>query len=119
MMNETEKKWDEMKCLRDRILFLGYRQVISVPTSEFCLRKGNLIFYLKGFSACGLMRVFDLETDATSPLENWPAYCDLFWSPPQWINSAESMISSAQVTSNSTQPTLQAQSAVSPELTSH
>ncbi|KAK8567932.1 hypothetical protein V6N13_105877 [Hibiscus sabdariffa] len=103
-MNEEEQKWDEMKSLRDRILFLGYRQAISAPASEFCSGKGNLVFYLKGFSACGLMRVFDLETGTASPLENWPAYCDLFWPSPQWVNSAESVISSAQVSSNSTHP---------------
>ncbi|KAL4301947.1 hypothetical protein GQ457_10G023790 [Hibiscus cannabinus] len=62
------------------------------------------VLYLKGFSACGLMRVFDLETGAASPLGNWPAYCDLFWPPPQWVSCAESVISSAQVTSNSSHP---------------
>ncbi|KAK8567930.1 hypothetical protein V6N12_006498 [Hibiscus sabdariffa] len=106
-MNEEEQKWEEMGSLRDRIMFLSYRQAISAPASEFCSGKGNLIFFHSTclVSARGLVFVFDLETGTASPLENCPAYFNLFWPPPQWVTSPESVISSTRVISNSAHST--------------
>ncbi|KAL4303576.1 hypothetical protein GQ457_10G024880 [Hibiscus cannabinus] len=101
-MNEEEHKWEEMESLRDRIVFLSDRQAISAPASEFCWGKGNLIFFHSTcFPTRGHVCVFDLETGTASPLENCPAYSNLFWPPPQWVTSPESMISSTRVISNS------------------
>ncbi|XVE93931.1 hypothetical protein REPUB_Repub01dG0236600 [Reevesia pubescens] len=109
-LDEEEEKWDEMESLGDQILFLGLRQAISASSSEFYWGKGNLIFYSTGLyippgygnSENRLMFVFDLETSTAIPLENCPAYCNLFWPPPEWVTSPESVISSTEVISNST-----------------
>ncbi|GMI88038.1 F-box/DUF295 Ancestral 12 [Hibiscus trionum] len=106
LMNEEEQRWDEMESLRDRILILGFYQAISAPAFEFGLGRGNLIFFSERVSGYATsedrrMLVFDLETGTTSPLENCPAYCNLFGPPPQWVASPEPMICSTQVITNS------------------
>ncbi|KAA3465492.1 F-box protein SKIP23-like [Gossypium australe] len=109
-MSEEDHKWDEMESLRDRILFLGFHGAVSAPASEFYWGKGNLIFYPGGLvdsprdpnPEFRLFFVFDLETGTACPLENCPAYCNLFWPPPQWVTSSESVISLTEVISNST-----------------
>ncbi|MBA0823878.1 hypothetical protein Goarm_020575, partial [Gossypium armourianum] len=91
-MSEEDHKWDEMESLRDRILFLDFYGAVSAPASEFYWSKGNLIFYPGGLFGSPhdpdpgfrLVFVFDLETGTACPLENCPAYCNLFWPPPQW-----------------------------------
>ncbi|KAL4320254.1 hypothetical protein GQ457_18G018640 [Hibiscus cannabinus] len=94
-MNEEEQKWDEMESLGDRILFLSSRQAISAP----CWGRGNLIFCSNRLcTGRDYTFVFDLETGAASLLENWPAYCNLFWPPPQWATSLESVISTEVLT---------------------
>ncbi|KAK8522251.1 hypothetical protein V6N13_115227 [Hibiscus sabdariffa] len=108
-MNEKEQRWDEMGSLRDRILFLGFHQAISAPAFEFGWGRGNLIF----FSECvpghdtsedRRMFVFDLETGTASPLENCPAYCNLFWPPPQWVASPTEDITDSTHSVTSTSP---------------
>ncbi|XVE93933.1 hypothetical protein REPUB_Repub01dG0236800 [Reevesia pubescens] len=42
------------------------------------------------------------KTGIDSPLENCPAYRNLFWPPPEWVTSPESLISSREIISNST-----------------
>ncbi|MBA0786763.1 hypothetical protein Gotri_027085 [Gossypium trilobum] len=109
-MSEEDHKWDEMESLRDRILFLDFYGAVSAPASEFYWSKGNLIFYPGGLFGSPhdpdpgfrLVFVFDLETGTACPLENCPAYCNLFWPPPQWVTSSESVISLTEVISNST-----------------
>ncbi|XP_022725261.1 F-box protein At2g17036-like [Durio zibethinus] len=109
-LDEEEQKWDKMESLGQQILFLGLRQSISASASEFYWGKGNLIFYPRGLSMGSryynsddrLMFVFDLDTGTASPLENCPTYCNLFWPPPWWVTSPESVISSPEVISNST-----------------
>ncbi|MBA0706479.1 hypothetical protein Golax_018585 [Gossypium laxum] len=106
-MSEEDHKWDEMESLRDRILFLGFYGAVSAPASEFYWGKGNLIFYPGGLfdsplDPDRLVFVFDLETGTACPLETCPAYCNLFWPPPQWVTSSESVISLTEVISNST-----------------
>ncbi|KAK8582549.1 hypothetical protein V6N13_069323 [Hibiscus sabdariffa] len=98
-MNEEEQKWDEIESLGGRILFLSNRQAISAP----CWGRGDLIFCSNHLcTGRDYTFVFDLETGAASLLENWPAYCNLFWPPPQWVTSLESVISSTEVLTNST-----------------
>ncbi|MBA0551071.1 hypothetical protein Golob_021972, partial [Gossypium lobatum] len=80
---------------------------VSAPASEFYWGKGNLIFYPGGLfdsprDPDRLVFVFDLETGTACPLETCPAYCNLFWPPPQWVTSSESVISLTEVISNST-----------------
>ncbi|KAL4303849.1 hypothetical protein GQ457_10G023780 [Hibiscus cannabinus] len=108
-MNEEEQRWDEMESLRDQILFLGFHQAISAPAFEFGWGRGNLIF----FSECvpghdtsedRLMFVFDLETGTASPLENCPAYCNLFWPPPQRVASPTEDITDSTHSVTSTSP---------------
>ncbi|KAK5842155.1 F-box protein SKIP23-like [Gossypium arboreum] len=109
-MSEEDHKWDEMESLRDRILFLGFYGAVSAPASEFYWGKGNLIFYPGGLfdsphdpdPEFRLVFVFDLETGTACPLENCPAYCNLFWPPPQWVTYSESVIFLTEVISNST-----------------
>ncbi|XVF00813.1 hypothetical protein REPUB_Repub04eG0034200 [Reevesia pubescens] len=124
-LDKEELKWDEMESLGDRILFLGLRHSISASASEFYWGKGNLIFYTAGLpihprihgyseeyygseesdyseDRHRRMFVFDLDTGTASPLENCPAYHNLFWPPPEWVTSPDPVISSSQVVSNST-----------------
>ncbi|MFQ6622832.1 hypothetical protein Gotur_001863 [Gossypium turneri] len=80
-LSEEEQRWDKMESLRDQILFLDSDHAISAPDSEFFCGKGNLIFYPKNPSSSpeySHIFLFDLETVTTSPLENCPAYCNLF-----------------------------------------
>ncbi|KAK8668418.1 hypothetical protein V6N13_105873 [Hibiscus sabdariffa] len=59
-LNREEQKWMEMESLKDRIL--GFHRAISAPAFEFCSGKGNS----------------SSIQEPASPLENWPAYCNLF-----------------------------------------
>ncbi|KAG4163282.1 hypothetical protein ERO13_D01G162580v2 [Gossypium hirsutum] len=80
-LSEEEQRWDKMESLGEQILFLDSDHAISALASEFCCGKGNLIFYPENPSSCpeySHIFLFDLETVTTSPLENCPAYCNLF-----------------------------------------
>ncbi|XVF45600.1 hypothetical protein PTKIN_Ptkin02bG0219300 [Pterospermum kingtungense] len=88
-LDEEVQKWDEIESLGDQILFLGWHHAISASASEFYWEKGNLIFY----SSPEHLFVFDLDTGTVSPLRNCPAYRNLFWPPPKWVTSLESVIS--------------------------
>ncbi|KAK8567929.1 hypothetical protein V6N13_105875 [Hibiscus sabdariffa] len=108
-MNEEEQRWDEMESLSDRILFLGFHQAISSPAFEFGWGRGNLIFFSEcvpgyAISEDRRMFVFDLETGTASPLENCPAYCNLFWPPPQWVASPTEDITDSTHSVTSTSP---------------
>ncbi|XVF45601.1 hypothetical protein PTKIN_Ptkin02bG0219400 [Pterospermum kingtungense] len=97
-LDEEAEKWDKMESLGDQILFLGLHQSISASAYELYWGKGNLIFY----SSDEHLFVFDLDTATACPLEKCPAYSNLFWPPPEWVTSPQSVISSGQVRSNST-----------------
>ncbi|XVF45603.1 hypothetical protein PTKIN_Ptkin02bG0219600 [Pterospermum kingtungense] len=109
-LDEEAHEWDEIKSLGDQILFLGSNHAVSASASEFYWGKGNLIFYSSDHSTTTRysdsehrpMFVFDFETRTTRPLEKCSAYCNLFWPPPEWLTSPESVISSIEVLSNST-----------------
>ncbi|MBA0677065.1 hypothetical protein Goari_018491, partial [Gossypium aridum] len=108
-MSEEDHKWDEMESLRDRILFLGFYGAVSAPASEFYWGKGNLIFYPGGLfdsprDPDRLVFVFDLETGTACPLETCPAYCNLFWPPPQWVTSSTEVISNSTHSISSATP---------------
>ncbi|XVE93932.1 hypothetical protein REPUB_Repub01dG0236700 [Reevesia pubescens] len=99
-LDEEEQKWDEMESLGDQILFLGVQLSFSVSASEFSWGKGNLIFFV--LPLYDDIFVFDLETGIASPSGNFPTYHNLFWPPPEWVTSPESVNSSGEVISNST-----------------
>lgn len=93
-----EKKWEEVKDLGDRILFLGDYCSFSALASDFDGCKGNCIifvdhnFYMTREERDGAVKgrgvgVFDLESGKIGSLVDYPGYSKMFWPPPSWVSS--------------------------------
>ncbi|KVH88005.1 F-box domain, cyclin-like protein [Cynara cardunculus var. scolymus] len=92
-LDREEQKWDEVKSLGDRMLFLGDNCGFSASASDFPGCRGNCVFFTgQSREDDGLMKsrgvgVFDLESGCIGPISNDSGYSQLFWPPPHWLHS--------------------------------
>ncbi|KAI3728974.1 hypothetical protein L6452_17619 [Arctium lappa] len=92
-LDREEEKWDEVKSLGDRMLFLGDNCGFSASALDFPGCKGNCVFFTgQSREDDGLMKsrgvgVFDLESGCIGPISNDSGYSQLFWPPPRWLHS--------------------------------
>lgn len=100
-LDEGGRKWEEVKSLGDRVVFLGDDCSFSASVREIDEKfgRGNCVIFVdnlfdfggeeSGNGGGGLegwgIGVFDLETGCIGPLRNFPQFGKLIWPPPQWI----------------------------------
>ncbi|PIA59914.1 hypothetical protein AQUCO_00400644v1 [Aquilegia coerulea] len=89
----VNRKWDELKCLGDYTLFLGFNTSVSVLASDYSTwMKRNCIYFTDDYTFgyrgnCTKgghdMGIFDLETNNIQP--HYKGISTSFYSPPIWI----------------------------------
>ncbi|KAI7740271.1 hypothetical protein M8C21_001361 [Ambrosia artemisiifolia] len=92
-LDREEGRWDEVKDLGDRMLFLGDNCGFSASALEFPGCKGNCVFFTEqnreddGLVKSRGVGVFDLESGSIGDVSNDSGYSQLFWPPPRWLHS--------------------------------
>ncbi|KAL3843332.1 hypothetical protein ACJIZ3_000735 [Penstemon smallii] len=102
-LDDDVGKWVEVSDLGDRMLFLGDNCTFSALASEIFSEdqgdKGNCIFFTDQsrnreddelWKSRGV-GVFDLESGSIGPIGSHVGYSKMFWPPPDWVYSSESI----------------------------
>lgn len=96
------QRWIEVNGLEDRMLFVGDNCAFSALVSELGSGyKGNCILFTDQFFCSpeddeGLWKnlgigVFSLEDGSICPISTYHGYAHLFWPPPAWICSPQTI----------------------------
>lgn len=103
-LDREGKKWDEVRNLGNRVLFLSDDCTFSASASDLYGCKNCIFFTDNFFYTSGeddevfktrAIGVYDLENGSIAPLTSYPEYSKLFWPPPDWLKSTTSGVSAS------------------------
>ncbi|XP_059650418.1 F-box protein SKIP23-like [Cornus florida] len=85
-LNETEKKWEQILSLGDRVLFAFDACSYSVSAPDFSGLKGDCIYFSEPlFAEYEGTGVFSFVDNKCRPLAYFPDHSQIFWPPPPWL----------------------------------
>ncbi|AES69421.1 F-box SKIP23-like protein [Medicago truncatula] len=88
-LDENRKKWEKLKKLGDRILFVGSGCSFPASAWDLCLPKGNCVIFidisvLSTYNMAHGNHVFHLDRGQLSHVSEYPE-CENLFLPPEWI----------------------------------